>query len=292
MPASDLSFEALREPPRRVSLGARIVVLFSGTVQLIGWAFLAMGLIGTAVFVGNADLGSFLLDEEDARRRPGELVAIEGTSASVNEQPVMALRARYPDGRGEQQEVVSYVTGGYDYQVGQAVTVLDFPDHPEAAVIVGARRSLFGAAVLFVLLFPIIGLAFVVTRLRVQGRWQDLLVHGEATRAVLKLKKPTNTRINEQPVYELVFEYFDRQGSDHTFSVRTHETAALEDESTEAILFDPRKPARAVPLDLIGAHLQQDASDGIVAASAGRVIGLLLRPGIALMVFLAWLLLA
>jgi hypothetical protein len=129
--------------------------------------------------------------------------------------------------------------------------------------------------------FVAVGLAFLVPGLRRRARWARLLRHGKVSRAKLKSVEATNLSINDQPVMKLTFAYFDEMGQDHTFVLKTHEPQDLEDEPTEAILYDPEHPDVGLPLDsLQGLTTEYDGR--VVPCSVLAALARLVPPILAL----------
>jgi hypothetical protein len=64
-------------------------------------------------------------------------------------------------------------------------------------------------------------------------------------------KQPTNTQINKQTVYKLTFEYTDESGATHRMTDKTHVTQLVEDEETERLFYDPRRPGHGKLVDLL-----------------------------------------
>jgi hypothetical protein len=87
--------------------------------------------------------------------------------------------------------------------------------------------------------------------------------------------------VNRQMVWALTFEFSDRLGARHTTEVRTSTPAALADESTEPVLYDPERPAHAYVLDELPSRPQFDVNGDLAGRTAGA-IGALLIPAIVI----------
>jgi hypothetical protein len=96
-----------------------------------------------------------------------------------------------------------------------------------------------------------------------------LLKHGEIAAARLTLREPTNTKINDQTVYRMTFDYETKLGDQAQCVVRTHETQRLTDDEWETVLYDPLRPDRGTTLD----HLPGSpriAEDGTISVQNTR----------------------
>ena len=141
----------------------------------------------------------------------------------------------------------SYATG-LKLRPRNSVTVEYVPGKPGFSRIQGMRTDIFGPAVLFVVIFPLIGLGFVAFGLWRGARECDLLANGIPALARLVAKEPTNTRVNRRLVYKYIFTYKTLddqvcQASDRTDADR------FVDDAEEHIVYDPRRPQRALLLE-------------------------------------------
>jgi hypothetical protein len=139
---------------------------------------------------------------------------------------------------------------------------------------------MFGAGAAFVVIFPLVGLVFVLIGLRGGRRAAHLLANGKLTTGTLKSKVATNTRVNNQTVYKLTFEFQAEEGGTYETVVRTHVVHRLVDEPQERLLYDPFFPARAVLLDNLPGSPRIDPT-GQLRASATAPLYVLL-PAISL----------
>ena len=102
---------------------------------------------------------------------------------------------------------------------------------------------------LFVVLFPCIGMLFVLGKLGGVGGVCYLLKYGELAQGKLVDRTPTNTSINDQTVYKLTFAFETSRGHAAQIVVTTHETACLMDDELETLLYDPTDPTVGTTLD-------------------------------------------
>jgi hypothetical protein len=66
---------------------------------------------------------------------------------------------------------------------------------------------------------------------------------------VLKDTKRTNVSINDEPVYELVYEFTAEDGRKHNASARTIEVGGKEQGSQAQVLYSPRQPEKALLIE-------------------------------------------
>ena len=244
----------LATPPRHVPVTLRIANLYN-MITLIGFAVLGFGMIFVFTFAANADL-SFMTMRGELQRATGRVTRVEPTGASENKTPVIASHYQYSVA-GRPFEGVAYATG-QSRTVGETVEVEFTPADPEVSRIPGMRRGMFGPFVLFVAIFPLIGLAVVLAGLSSGRKRNHLLQYGLVSNGTLKDKYPTNVRVNNAPVWALVFEFAARDGRRYEATARTTNTARLEDEKQEPLLYDPDDPSVAYVLDEAPARPQTD----------------------------------
>jgi hypothetical protein len=186
---------------------------------------------------------------------------------------------------GQRQTGKSY-TVGQDYQAGQQVTIEYDAKHVADSHVKGAERAVFPAFVLFVLIFPIVGLAFIVHSLRQNWRAIKLLEIGEFTRGAMCSKESTNSsvKINNTtyPVYKYSFD-FEAGGRTYSATCKTHQAWLVEDEAREIILYDKFNPSDSIVFDAYG-NMPAITPEGMFASPGiGKAVYLILPLlGIAL----------
>ncbi|HEX6159301.1 MAG TPA: DUF3592 domain-containing protein, partial [Thermoanaerobaculia bacterium] len=209
----------------------------------------------------------------------GEVTQVEQTGASENEQPVYANYYAFSLA-GQRHTGVSYATG-QSATVGEQVEIEYDESDPSFSRIAGMRRGMFGPAVLFVLIFPAVGLLFVFFSTRSGLRRARLLREGQFALGKLVSSEETNVQINKRPVFELTFEFISREGQRREAKARTTTPHTLEDEAQEPLLYDPKQPAIAYVLDELPSRPHVD-SVGELKGSFGAVIPLLIIPVLAI----------
>ena len=254
-------------PPRRVPLSLRIVNFFNGWTQ-IGWGVFGFGMIFFWIFGMNADF-SFLNFRDPAGRATGRVTRVEDTNASENDQHITLNYYEY-NVAGEWLDGKSYATGDRP-AVGDEVTVEYDTDSPRRSRIEGMRRGMFGPFVLFVAIFPAIGLVFLIPGTLSGRKRNHLLKHGIFATGKAIDRRPTNVRINNQPLWEVVFEFHDRNGQRRECCARAVDTTRLEDEENEALLYDPDDPTKACVIDEAPAR-PKFGPDGEIEGNPGKAL--------------------
>lgn len=282
-------------PPRGVPWPVQASVLFGSFSSQFGWLFFGFGMIFVWPFGFFSALNAAYFWVGTLETTAGTVAAVTATNASEGDVPVYAnqylfrveqLEAEY---RGE-----SYTTGA-QFAVGDSVTVEYLRNRPEISRIQGARAGTFSPWVFcFVGIFPAVGLAFIIFSLKNGLKGSRLLKHGQLTRGKLIDKQPTNTRINNQTVYKLTFEFTAANGQRYQASANSHQPANLEDEAREQILYDPANPQHAVLVDNLPGSPEIDEFGQVYAANFTKSMATLILPGLVVLVhggiFLALLL--
>jgi hypothetical protein len=266
-------------PPRRLSLGASVLLLFGSPVAQMGWFFLAFGSVFAWIFVPASDVSSLWRFRGQLAAVDGKVTHCEKSSYSTGGSrrrrgtPVYANYYTFEKGSG-----VSYATGNC-VDAGTAVTVEYVADNPAISRIVGMReKPLGGVAVLIVLVFLLVGAVMAGGAMRNGLLQGEVLCDGKVSAGKLIAKRATGTRINKRVVYEMEFEFVGEDSRFHRAKVRTHEPEKLEDEQRESMLYDPRHPSKAVLLDALPGRFATNDTGDVVSAAAGRLIIALLLP--------------
>ncbi len=272
----------LAEPPRSVPPTVRVAALFGGIVNQFGWLFFGFGMIFVWVFVPDIDFTSWYRFRGDVATAQGTVTAVRKTHMSENNVEVYEIRYAFAADDGRRYEGTSYMTGAR-YGDGQAVDVEYRKDGPGVSRIQGARRGAAPIWVSFVLVFPLIGLVLIVAGLKKGIKANRLLGRGKLGLGTLKSKEPTNTSINDQPVYKLTFEFAAEDGQTYEVVAKTHETRLLEDDAEERLLYDPWNPRYAAMLDNLPGAPEIDQMGHLKSAGPLRGLAVLILPLLTLL---------
>ena len=288
----ELRGRALGEPPRHVPLLVRVRVLFGGQLSQMGWFFFGFGMIFFWLFACHADLTSWTRFRGKLATAEGIVTDSRNTGATVGGSkgsrgtPVYENEFKFVVDDREYQGV-SYATGRH-LRIRQKVTVEYVPDKPQFARIRGMRADEFGPEVLFVTIFPLIGLCAVVFSLRRGVKACDLLAHGVQATGNLISKEATNIEVNKRTVYKFTFGFKTPDSAFHNAVSKTHLVERFENPTAEPLVYDPKNPERAVMLDnLPGAPHINEAGE-IVVKSPWKAIALLIIPAATIIGHSIW----
>ena len=258
--------------PRRVPVSLALVNIFNGATQ-IGWFVFGFGMIFFWLFAGNADY-SFITFRGDLARTTGKVTDVRETGASENDSTVMANHYEYSVA-GHRLTGTAYTTGSAA-SPGEEVTVEYKPDNPARSRIPGMRTGHFGPFVFFVTLFPLIGGVIVYFATKSGFRRAHLLRNGVLATGKLVDKSPTNMTVNDRRVYELTFEFTSRDGRRCEAQCRTSDTARLEDEQIEPLLYDPENPKVAYLLDEVPGRPEIDGTGELLGRPVAAALALII----------------
>lgn len=271
----------LGSAPRHVPWSLRVQVMFSGILPLLGWIILGVGLAFSSVFLR---ISEPLFNDPFAGQvntLEGRVSKVESTSAEVNGATVQAVHFEYAIGDRARQGI-SYTTGAVP-DIGASVTVEYVRGQPTTSRIRGMRTALFPAVTGLVLIFPTIGVLLLLLGVAQGWRRVGLLQNGLLARGRIVDSRPTNTKINNQRVHELTFEFVDAANQQRKGVVRTHRLHAVTDEPEEVLLYEPDGP-RIVLWDMLPSHPELDREGNFLPAGLGRLVPVLLPPTIVAIV--------
>ena len=268
--------------------------LFGDFLTQFGVAFMGFGLVFVWVFALHADLTGWYvfsgrLETAAGRARPCEATSFnEGGSKSRRGTPVYANPYDFTDAGGAARSGRSYAVGRC-LREGDPVLVEWPAGHPEVSRARGMRSKPMPPAVGFVLIFPLIGAAFLLGGLRAGLRALVLLREGKGAAAKIAARRETNVRMNNRMVWELELAYRDETGTPRSGRVKTPEPERLDGESIP-ILYHPRDPAMIAPLPLLPGAVETDPLGGLKPAPLGSALRFLILPALTFGGHAAWLL--
>ena len=270
----------LREqPPRYLNLFTKATVLFGGLIQQMGWAFFGFGMIFFWVFVMNSEAKYLLAFDGKWEDSQGTVVSVNSTNSEVNDQRIFAYQFKY-FADGKELESTSYDYYRPEIQAGNSVRIQYKSGNPKRARIEGMSSSTFPIFVIFVIIFPLIGLGMILGGFISNIKSLKLLIHGQFTKGKMVGKQITGSRVNNNPVYKYTFE-FEVGGMKHQINCATYQTWKVEDEEMEIILYDKNNPDRGIVYDAV-AGVPQIAPDGQFDATPIGNAALLILPIVAI----------
>ncbi|MEZ4825931.1 MAG: DUF3592 domain-containing protein [Bacteroidia bacterium] len=235
-------------PPRNLPFISRLAILCGGFDAQFGWVFFGFGMIFFWIFFMNSEV-VYMLAYGDWESAPGEILRVEETNASENNTSVYESIYKY-NVSGVNYEGTAYTTGR-DFYNGQQVDIEYNPDNPSESRMGGSRRGMFGWEVMLVMLFPLVGLAFILFSFRRNMKSVDLLMNGRFAQGTLLKQEPTNVTINKQTVYKYTFRFEAHDGQMYEATGNTHIGSLLTDEKYERLIYAPNDPSYATMYDII-----------------------------------------
>jgi hypothetical protein len=237
-------------PPRRVPLPTACAIL-TGLLGLVGAIFFSFGMLFVWVF------GSMIHPIDEWRlshayaKAPALIETVKVTNARENKVKVYEYGFRFQPGDGLPVNGSCYTTG-QTWKEGDRAVVHYLPGNPGVARLEGARISVFSSWILlFLFIFPMVGLCLFIAPLVPGIKKMNLLRQGEITGAIKISSSPTNTSVNNVPVMKYSYEFRDRLGGLYTGSSRALPTANIGDETSEPILYLPSNPRQSMLVDAL-----------------------------------------
>jgi hypothetical protein len=273
----------LAGPPRDVPLLVYLRILFGGFLNQVGWLFFGFGLVFVWIFTVNVDLTSWYLFRGQLDTTQGKVLYCEktkfssGGSKNSRGTPVYAIHYAFTGPDGAEYKGLSFNTGR-QFDEGQTVTIEHLQDKPHISRIKGMRRKPMGFFGLSAVALPMIGLFFITAGIKKGLKANRLLALGEQTTGRLKSKEKTNTKVNNKPVYKLTFEFDTPEGMTYEAAAKTHDTAKLEDQAKEPLLYDTMRPSYAVMLDDLPGNPRIMENGTIKAGPTANTIKVLVIP--------------
>lgn len=235
----------------RIPLYIRIRHLLGRTGFILGSFFTLIGLIFVLYFSMIISWSILLADEEDFIQTTGMILEITETEYTVNEMPLFDHIYEYSD----QEELLHkgdfLEFDGY-YQKGESIPVeYLIKDHGKSRFMGNDKRNFDQIMFLGGWLFLIIGAVFLFTSFRRTRAEIIVLLAGKAAKGKLISAEPTDTRINDQPVYKMHFEFLDEYNKSQSFEIRTHLVGNILNEEESTIFYNPHDPSRAVVMNTL-----------------------------------------
>lgn len=219
MMMADGSAFAVRRP---VPLTLCLQALFGSSVCQFGWLYFGIGLFFFWIFAGRSEVFAIWKFHGLLATTTGVITAVHDTKASESDGRIYALDYAFmPPGSEVRFTGTSYVTGE-PYHYNGKVTVEYRANSPQVSRIHGLRTAEFGWPVIFVAIFPAVGLALLLWRFFTGLRALQLLKYGVSAPATLVSVQYTNVYAHRQGrIYRLTFEFTAGNGQRYTASCKT-----------------------------------------------------------------------
>jgi hypothetical protein len=272
--------------------------LFGGVGSQLGWIFFGFGLIFVWGFMLHSEVVTFAKFHGPMQHAQGAVIRSHKTGAEENDTPIYAITYEFtPANSSERISGISYTTGE-DLSAGTTVTVEYKANNPQISRIQGMRTAEFGSFVLIALLFPLIGLIFIIGRIRYGLRAIAMMMNGQPAVSSLVSLAETNVKENKRRVYRATFRFTALDGKTYSATVNTTNPedawwsfrdgaptdAPRPDAPQEIVLYHPADPAASFIPAAFGPNIQVDeqgniTGDNPLAGVAATIIPLLVIGG-------------
>jgi hypothetical protein len=235
---------------RKIPVGVQLKIWFGNVLTIIGLAFFIMGLPFSFAFISFSDFFGPSFNHDDPTTVAMITESIP-TNSYINDVQVFEYKYEYKTSDGKTFSGTGYTTGNM-FEIGNEIKVQYQQDNYAVSKTNDLRSSEFGGGfTLIVLIFPLTGMIMLFFSTRKAIKEVYILKIGELAEGRLLSKIPTNTKINNQTVFELQFEFKASDGQIYQAKCRTHQYYRLEDEQLEKLVYDPDMPSNAVMLDAL-----------------------------------------
>ena len=274
-------------PPRQIDIFTQATIIFGGILNQIGWFFVGFGMLFFWLAFSFSGFESIFQSTSSWEEIEGTIDKISATNTTVNNQPVYEYNY-YFRVKGQTYAGQSF-TNGMQFNEQEKVSVLFNFNNPELSVIKGAKRTeLSPWILLFLLIFPLVGVILVSIQTRSNLKNLNLLKIGDSTKAEMINKESTggSVTINNKryPIYKYTFEFFYKDNikeGNYKAICKTHLSELVEDEEREIVLFDRYDPKINSIYDAIPNAPEIDLDGAISKSDPVKVFGLII-PGLTI----------
>ncbi len=252
--ANEIAALLAAPPPRRVPpalLRSAQGQSRSGVFILVGGIFLLFGMFFVSVFFPWNFYREIRLAAADTATTRGRVISTTRTSMSVRKTRVIGYAFEFETRPGAPVRGECYTTGPR-WRAGEMVAIRYRPEEPAVCCIVGARLDAAGMGAAFMLLFPLLGSAFIIGTIVVRRRIKALLETGFLAEALVTGVEPTLMTVNNRRVHKITLQRSDSPEGG-TFVVKQVAREAIDFARGRMaagqpvyVLYDPAKPQRAM----------------------------------------------
>lgn len=198
----------VQSPPRDLSFAGKFYLLFGRTISQIGFGVTSFGMIFFFVFVLNSEFFDFYKFSGNLNKTEGVITDISVTSASEgsknHQKNIYELSFEFEDNNGNKQANSSYALS-FNYKKGDKIPVVYNVDKPIYSKIEGLRSGMFSSFVIFVTIFPLIGIVMILINFITGLKYIKMFTIGQTVIGKLSDVIPTNTYVNKERIYKHVF---------------------------------------------------------------------------------------
>lgn len=198
----------VQSPPRDLSFAGKFYLLFGRTMSQVGFGVTSFGMIFFFLFVLDSEFFDFYKFSGNLNKTEGVITDISVTSASEgsknHQKNIYELSFEFQDNNGNKQTNSSYAVS-FNYKKGDKVPVVYNIDKPKYSKIEGLRSGKFDSAVIFISVFPLIGIILIIAGFISGLKYIKMFTIGQTVTGKLSDVIPTNTYVNKERIYKHVF---------------------------------------------------------------------------------------
>ncbi len=234
-----------------IPLRIRLLHNFGRSSFNIGFLFALIGLAFVVYFSFELNWKIILADKTDFKTASAVITEFQETQYTIDENPLFEYHYRYSVA-GMEPNSGSFLEYAGSYRTGQEIQIEYLIKAPEVSRFAGKDRRNYDKVMFLAGIGGLlVGFSFLYPSCRKTRRERKILMAGLPSKGKLIHAEPTNLKFNEQTVYNLTYEYATLQNQSQKLSVRSHMIRNLSEEYTENLIYDPRKPSRAVIVDTL-----------------------------------------
>lgn len=173
---------------------------------LVGTFFLLCGALLSVVFISKSDLKSFSYFNKELIEAKAVITDIKTTNSSINEQSILEFHYRFLE--HDQTQIGTSYSAGYNISVEDTVLIEFVQNDLSTSRIVGMTNAPFGLyATFFVLIFPLLGLIFIIYELKDLRKCINILGDFSITTGKLLSKKASFSDTDDHVQYIIEYKY-------------------------------------------------------------------------------------
>ncbi len=229
----------------------RMMHLFGRTSFIMGFLFAFIGLVFICFFGARINWRLYFAGEDDLVLTQAVITGFQETRYEVNDVPLFNYNYRYSDGSDS-----TYSGNLLEFEealsIGQEVEIAYLKLSPSLSRFTGKDKRNFDKIMLLGSLGALlVGWLFMIPSSRRTRKERRILASGRPAEGKLLQAVPTTVKVNEQPVYNLTFEFHTGNNSPEQCTVRSHLIQNFSNDHKEKLIYDPRNPSNAVIIDTL-----------------------------------------
>ncbi len=222
---------------------------FGGLWNYVGWSVLFMGILFSWIFELNVVITSFVKFQGELSKTEGIVTDWVETNLEENDEDVYQIFYSFSYD-GIKYSSYSFNTGRY-IDEGKKVKVEFRQDNPNYSRIQGFRYSKSSLLILFIIIFPAVGLYIISLANKTSKKQKKLLENGFVSKGEFKSREEIEK--DDKVTYKLTYDFKANNGKTYTKIYETSDQI-LED---ERILYNPNDPSNSefindIPLNING----------------------------------------